>query len=314
LTLLKGDHPAMMRIGFVRPALGAALACLLVSASPVALAQDQAPGSGQGYSESLANRLDRMDKQLREVRQIVLQAHATGAPVEIKEAGPDPQVLSLAGRLDDMEQTLRGVTGQIEQLQHDVMVARKSADADQAAVAALSDRIAKLEAAAAAAAPQAGPVVGGPGTGGTLGGQMAGGDQGAPPPQAAPADPKQAFAAANQLLLSGDYRSAEAAFQDYVDRFGDTKKAPAANYYLGETRFIQDNYAGAAQAYVRAIRGWPETDWAGDATVKLATSLVYMNRMKDACGALGEFDKRYPKASSVVKAHAATARRKAACQ
>src|ERR1700753_1362665 len=108
-TLRKDEHRAMNRIGFVRPALGVALAWLLVSASPTAFAQDQGPGGDPRYAEPLDKRLDRIEKQLREVRSIVLQAHATGAPVEIKEAGPDPQVIALSSRFDDLDQNLRAI-------------------------------------------------------------------------------------------------------------------------------------------------------------------------------------------------------------
>jgi len=102
-------------------------------------------------------------------------------------------------------------------------------------------------------------------------------------------------------------------FQAFVDRYGDTATAPAARYWLGEARFIQKDYAGAATAYLGAIRGWPKTAWAGEAVVKLSQSLVELNKPADACGALGEFDRRYRNASPALKARAAAVRLKAQC-
>jgi tol-pal system protein YbgF len=293
----------MSKTRFLGPALGVTVA-LLMAWAPAALAQDQS------FGEPADKRLDRMEKQLREVRSIVLQAHATGAPVEIKESGPDPQVLSLTSRLDDMDQTLRGVTGQFESLQHDLAVARGDAANAKAQSAALADRLDKLERQMAALAPAPPPAPdAGPGADGGLAGQAVQGQGQAQ----GPADPKAAYASARQLLLDGDYKAASAAFQDYVDRFGDTANARPARYWLGETKFIQEDYAGAAVAYAGAIRGWPDTPWAPDAVVKLSLSLAQMNRTKDACGALAEFPRRYPHASAAAQARAAAARQKVGC-
>lgn len=300
------------------PALGVMAALALVSAAPVALAQDDAPVAA---SDGLDKRLDRIEKQLREVRDIVLQARATGQPVEIKEAGPDPAIAGLTSRLDDMDQSVRGLTGQIETLQHDLTQARQDAASAQAQSAALADRVDKLEKAMATLtppppAPGAAPGPAAAGPDGGLSGQAAAQAGGAPPPAAdagPPPDPKAAYAHARQLLLDGDYPSAAAAFQDYVDRFPDTAEAGAARYWIGETKYIQGDYSGAAQAYVQAIHGWPDTSWAPDAVVKLSLSLVELHRVKDACGALTEFERRYPHATPAAKARAEAARQKAGC-
>jgi tol-pal system protein YbgF len=291
----------MRQTRLLKSALGAVALLWLAQVAAPAFAQDQ------GDVEPPAKRLERLEKQLREVREIVLQAHATGAPVEIKEAGPDPQVVALTSRLDDVEQTLRAVTGQFETLQHDLALARRDASAAKVEDAALGDRLAKLEQQVAAltppppppAAPGAAPADGG------LAGQAS-----APP---AAADPKAAYAHARQLLLDGDYPSAAAAFQDYVDRFGDTADAVPARYWIGETKYIQEDYVGAASAYLGALHGWPQTAWAPDAVVKLSLSLTQLNKTRDACGALAELERHYPHASPATKARADAARQKAAC-
>jgi tol-pal system protein YbgF len=275
-------------------------ASLFGLAGGFARAQDARPAE-----EPSAKRLDRFEKELREVRQIVLQAHATGQPVEIKEAGPDPQVVALQGRIDEGDAAVRRLTGEIETLTHDLSAARKDLDDQKAQTAALADRIDKLEKQIAqllpaGAAPPSGP---GPGVAGA-----------APPPAAPPAmDAKAAYAHARQLLEDGDYAGAASELQAYLDRFGDTASAPTARYWLGEAKFIQKDYPGAATAYLGAIRGWPKTSWAPEAVVKLSQSLLELGKPQDACGALGEFDRRYPRAAPALKARAAATRTKAQC-
>lgn len=296
----------MRKTRLLRPVAGAALVLLLASVCGAALAQDQGP------PDSGNSRIDRLEKQLREVRQIVLQARATGAPVEIKEAGPDPQVTALTTRLNDMEQTLTGLTGQLETLQHDLRIARGDAADAKAQNAALADRLTRLETQMAALAPAA-PSAQGPGqppADGGLAGQAA---QGGSPPPPPPVDPKAAYANADQLMRSGDYDGAVAAFQDYVDHFGDTAAAKPARYWIGEIKFMRQDYPGAALAYAGAIRGWPQTPWAPDALVRLSLSLAHMKQTKQACAALGEFNRRYPDASDAAKRHADAAKDKVGC-
>jgi tol-pal system protein YbgF len=284
-------------------------ASLTLGLAPLVHAQDdqrqddQRRSDARSPDEPSAKRLDRFEKELREVRQIVLQAHATGQPVEIKEAGPDPQVTALQGRLDESDAQVRRMTGELETLSHDVEVARKDAADSRAQIAALADRLDKLEKQVATLTqpapppPPIGPVP-----------DAAPGDA-----AGAPADPKAAYAHARQLLENGDYPGAATELQAYIDRYGDTPGAPAARYWLGETKFIEKDYGGAAAAYLGAIRGWPKTAWAPEAVVKLSQSLLELGKPTDACGALGELDRRYPKLSPSLKARAAATRARAQC-
>jgi tol-pal system protein YbgF len=271
----------------------------LMTASATAFAQVEAGDAAQ--REPPTARLDRLEKQLHEVREIVLQARSTGQPVEIKEAGPDPQVTALSAKFDDMDQTLRGVNGQIETLTHDIAEAHRSADDAKAQTAALAARVDALEkqvASLAAAPPPPAPQA-----------EQA-------PPEASPpggGDPKAAYANARKLMMDGDYPSAAAAYQDYLDHYPKDAGAPEARYWLGETKFAQGDYAGAAVAYIATIRGWPQTAWGADADVKLALALMELNKPTQACQALGEFDRHYPRASAPEKARAAGARIKAKC-
>ena len=271
----------------------------LVCASVPVFAQAEA---GDAFPrDSSSSRLDRLEKQLREVRQIVLQARATGQPVEIKEAGPDPQVTALAAKFDDMDQTLRSVNGEIESLTHDIAQAHRDADDAKAAAAALGDRLDQLEkqVATLAAPPPPPPQA----------------DAGPSDAQPGPGDgdPKAAYASAHKLMMDGDYPGAAAAYQDYLDHYPKDTNASQARYWLGETKYAQGDYAGAAVSYIAAVHGWPQTAWGADANVKLALSLLAVNKPTDACKVLGEFDRHYTKTNAAEKARASAARAKAKC-
>jgi tol-pal system protein YbgF len=246
-----------------------------------------------------AKRMDRMEKVVRELRDIVFKAQKTGAPVVVQPADTDSRIAEQADRIADLEKSLTRLNGSLDAATHDLDQAHRDNAALKAQVQALSDRLtADEQKVADAAAAQAGPP-----------------PPPEPPPQAA--DPKaaaaDAFTKARQLMLSGDYDSAESAFSSYVTTYPDTPKTPEARYWWGKTLMVRGDSAKAAAAFIGAIRGWPQTAWAPDAVVELSRSLAVLKKPADACQTLAELGRRYPKAPPSVKTRAAVVREQAKC-
>ncbi len=275
----------------------ALLAVLFASTAAVAVAQTPLPPADP-LDDRSAKRVERMEKVVRELRSIVFQGRDTGKPVVVQPAETDAQIMSLNQRLSDLEQTLTRLNGQNETANFELTKANRAAVDQKARADALEQRLVALEnafndfKAQAAAAPAAGAY---------------------PPPPAPPADPAAAFKQAKDLLLGGDYGNAEQAFSAYVTNYPDNARTPEARYWLGETLFVREAYTDAAGAYIGAIRGWPQTTWAPDATLKLARSMVALKKTADACRTLDELTKRYPKAPANVTSRAASTRTAAKC-
>ena len=255
-------------------------------------------------------RLDHDEQTLRDLRQIVLQAKASGKPVVVQSAEPDPAIAEMQGKLDDFGQTLQRLNGQIEDLQHNLGLTQKALADSAEANHALTDRIAKLEGqvqVGQVAAPA--PLAAGPPA---LVGQAAEiPDQGAAP---GGADEILTYRQARQVLDGGDYAGGAAALQDYLARYPTSPRAPEANYWLGRTLALRNLHPDAAAAYARALKGWPQSPWAGDAVVRLSASLIELKRADDACRALSEYDQRYAaKSPTAVKIRAKDVRTRAAC-
>ena len=286
----------------LKSALLAVLFALVASSSAaVAMAQTPLPPADP-LDDRSAKRVERMEKVVRELRAIVFQGRDTGKPVVVQPAETDAQIAALNERVGDLEQTLTKLNGQNEGVTHDLDQARRAAADQKARADALEQRLAAVEKTladlqtAAAAQVAAAPVGGG-----------------VPPPPAPPAEPAVAFKQAKDLLLAGDYANAEQAFSAYAANYPDNAKAPEARYWLGETLFVREAYTDAAGAYIGAIRGWPQTSWAPDATLKLARSMVAMKKTAEACRTLDELSKRYPKAPAQVVSRAASTRVAAKC-
>jgi tol-pal system protein YbgF len=322
---------AALAVGVAAPALAQRTPDLPQPAVPAPVAGEVLDNKG------IERRLQRDEQALRELRQIVLQAKAQGNPVTVKDAGPDPEVEALKARINDLEQTLRRQTGQMEEIAHNAQLAAKAASDAAQANQALAQRLDRIEqpllAAGAAAlaqqpgapAPQAAAPPPGPGPGGGVLGTLRGGPGGPREIQDNPQDTvgKGASAAedepgayrnARKVLDSGDYAGGAAALRDYLDRYPSSPRAAEANYWLGRTLAVQNQQAEAAGAYARALKGWPQTSWAGDAVVRLASSLVELRRGSDACKALAEFDSRYrSKATPQIRSRAKDIGGQASC-
>ena len=271
---------------------GASLAvCLAVL--PGQWASAQVP-LDQPLDQRSAQRLDRMEKALKEIRAIVFQGRETGAPVVIQPADTQGQLGQMSDRMSSLEQNLAKLTGELEVMRHDLDQTRQETADLRAANSLLKAQIVDLQ--TAAPKPASPPL------------------EPAPSAAGAPAgDATSAFAASKAALAAGDMASAEAGFRDYVDRYGDTANGPEARYDLGRTLLARRAWAEAATADIGAIRGWPRTRWAPDAVLDLSRALVTLNKPADACETLGELDRRYPKAGPLVAKRAADLRLQAKC-
>jgi tol-pal system protein YbgF len=279
----------------------ALLALVLASTAAVAVAQTPLPPADP-LDDRSAKRIERMEKVVRELRAIVFQGRDTGKPVVVQPAETDAQIAAINERLNDLEQTLTKMNGQNESVTFELSKANRAATEQRARADALEQRLAAVEKAltdlqtAAAAQVAAAPPVGS-----------------VPPPPAPPADPAVAFKQAKDMLLAGDYANAEQAFAAYVNNYPESTRTPEARYWLGETEFVREAYSDAAGNYIGAIRGWPQTSWAPDATLKLARSMVALKKTTEACRTLDELSKRYPKAPAQIVSRATSTRAAAKC-
>ncbi len=256
-------------------------------------------------------RLDNMEKVMRELRAVVFQGRDTGKPIVVQPAETDALIFSMTARIDDLEQTLRRVNGENETLVRDLGQARNDLTAERRRADALDQRLTTLEQKATAleaAAAQAAAATLPAGDPGAPGAPLAG-----PPIAGAGANAADTFANARRLLNEGDNAGAEAGFADYVARFPNTPLAPQARYWLGKTLTARRAHADAADNYLAAVRGWPQTTWGPDALVELSRSLLALNNTAGACQTLAELPRRYPKAPPAVVGRAATTRNQAKC-
>lgn len=140
---------------------------------------------------------------------------------------------------------------------------------------------------------------------------------------AAPAsDPQQtaslgsesdAYRAAYDHVLSGDYKVAESEFTRYLQAFPKSARAADANFWLGEAQYSQGKYNDAARTFLNAHQTFSTSPKAPEMLLKLGMSLAALDNRETACATLREVSKRYPTASKPVLGKVASEEKRLSC-
>lgn len=240
---------------------------------------------------------------------------ALGAPIQLAQAVPEGYAAQVELRLGQLEQSLRQLVGQVEQLQFEQ---RSLSDRLQRALNDIEFRLSELDGGSSSgglssppptppstATPANPPVVSGnapsgagisvqPGAGGSLGSLSAApGTDGAAPGSGAAA---QSYNAAYRLLEAGDIAGAQRGFASFVTQFPSDQLASNAHYWLGETYFAQGQFEAAANVFAQGYQRFPTGSKAVDSLFKLGLSLVAINRNRDACNAFSQLVISFPSA------------------
>jgi tol-pal system protein YbgF len=112
---------------------------------------------------------------------------------------------------------------------------------------------------------------------------------------------EETYRNAYEFLMSGDYRTAEAGFRDYLSRFPEGEQAADASFWLGDSMLQQGKHQEAAEVFLKANKEFPEAPKAPEMLLKLGVTLAAMKQKDIACATFDEVGTRYPQLSSVLK-------------
>ena len=264
------------------------------------------------------------------------------------EQAQDSSIATLNQRVNDLDDTMRRLTGQIEELDHRLTeqnerIARMKKDFDYKICSLVSQQLgATTEPGEETSLPCAGqgqqqssayPSGPGPGNGangngaihlapppGVLGtlsrNDMGNLPQPSPtaPNQMASLDTRPQFESALNLLAKAQYEEASAAFRSFADTYPSDDLAPQAVYWVGDIAYVQRDYTGAARAFAEELKKYPTSTRAPESMLKLGQSLLALNQKKEGCRALGTLPTQFPAASKSVTDQALAARKTAGCR
>ncbi|MBN9515905.1 MAG: tol-pal system protein YbgF [Alphaproteobacteria bacterium] len=207
-------------------------------------------------------------------------------------------------RLNQLQQSLTMMTGQIEQLQH------RNAQLQQQLEKMQTDyeyRIEQLEKGGGGAggrpAPRPGAQAAAP----------AAAPSAAPSPGAAGGSADQLYDEAFKKLQDGDYAGAERGFKTFVQRNPQNKLAGNAQYWLGETYYARRDYQNAMTAFAEGYKAYKASPKGPDNLLKLGITMAALNRKSDACAVFARFSQDYPRATDLQKRRIDQERQKNGC-
>lgn len=126
-------------------------------------------------------------------------------------------------------------------------------------------------------------------------------------------EPKQVYEQAYGYLLQQDYGAAQAGFSDFLKRYPSDALAPNALYWLGESQFVQRNFADAAEAFDLVTTAYGGSGKAPDAYLKRGMALAQLGKKPEACSVFRDLAAKYPKAAPAVKSKADAERQRSGC-
>ena len=309
---------------------------ILAAQTPVAMA---APATAADNAQLMV-RLQRLERDMRDLEAATFRkppGDKTAAPIapasqaDIAVPAPDtppvvmPDLNPLMRRIDELEEGLGKVTGQMEVLGHEVDQLTQKTERLQKQMDLQAAAQAKAEVAAPAAAapetpdsnqlasvtPEKPPVTEGVGAPPSVLGKIPA-DTPLPKPEA---DPKRQFDAAMNLLSRARYDEASDAFRAFADAHPAEDRAPDALYWTGDIAYsTKKDYPTAARDFAELIKKYPKAQRAPDGMLKLGLALFEMGQAKEACAAVLALPAKYPDATPAVLARAKSVRDEKKCK
>ena len=126
-------------------------------------------------------------------------------------------------------------------------------------------------------------------------------------------DPSKLYKRGLNDLQAGNYGGARADFMVMVDKFPRHKMAGNAQYWLGETFYVQRQYKQAAQAFLAGYTTYAESSKAPDSLLKLGMTLTALGEKQTGCNAFAELDAKFPNASPAIAKRAQIEKKRANC-
>ncbi len=273
-----------------------------------ALAQDNA---------ALVQKIDRLERSIVDLERLVYRGGA-------KSSGGSSSGAAVGGgrlvdaevRLGQLEDHMRRLTGTVEQVEN--------------RIARLENRLEKLskdlELRLGQIESQLGvgrPVASSTNDAAAVATPSAGAAQTAPPSTKVAAAPdvtlpegstERKYAFAMDLLLAQNYSEAEGAFKAFLAQHAVDRLAGHAQYWLGETYYVRNDYQTAAITYLEGYQKYPSSPKAPDMLLKLAVSLIALGQKEEACGTLRELRQRYPNATTAIRSNARRQGKNAGCR
>jgi tol-pal system protein YbgF len=113
-------------------------------------------------------------------------------------------------------------------------------------------------------------------------------------------NPTMMYDQAFSLLRNGEYEQAETALAQFLAAYPQHPLAANAQYWLGETYYVRNDFDKASKAFARGYQTYPDNPKAPDNLLKLALSLSNIGQNDSACATLEQLTTQFQTAPQAV--------------
>jgi tol-pal system protein YbgF len=186
---------------------------------------------------------------------------------QVERVVNNQSLVELTQRVDALQNEVRQLRGQVEELENSNTALRKQ---QRDLYADLESRLNAMTATPGAPAGGAAPV------------------------DAMSAAAQQAYGRAFDALKAGQYPQAIKGFQAFLVSYPRSALSDNAQYWLGEAFYVTRDYDQALAAFTRVSKEWPDSRKLPDALVKQGFALFELKRLADARSVLNDVSTRFP--------------------
>lgn len=254
-----------------------------------------------GDLRAVNNRLDRIERALTDMQ----QNYGDGAP----SSGTAPMSGAGAGdlqlRLNDLEDQLRMLTGRVEDQGHKLDQTKMDLESFKEA----NDmRLQDIQKGTARDVPPAAAT-----TATSTAATAASSTSAAPTVMLPTGTPQVQYDFAIDLLKRGDFPKARDSFKQFLQQHPKDALAGNAQYWLGETYYVQGQYKDAADSFLKGYTTYSKSSKAPDSLLKLGMTLAALKQKDAACATFGQLKEQFPSASPAIVARNKQERQKIGC-
>jgi tol-pal system protein YbgF len=118
------------------------------------------------------------------------------------------------------------------------------------------------------------------------------------PPRTGPPSPEELYNSAYSDFTKASYDLARQGFEEYLKHYPDTELSDNAQYWIGESYYVQHKYFEAVQAFDKVPQNYPRGDKVPAAALKKGYSLLEMKNNEAGIRELRGVIQKYPGSDS----------------
>jgi len=186
-------------------------------------------------------------------------------------------LLELQRQLESEQAELRRLQGALDETQHE---AKSTREQQRDLYADLDKRLAAIEARL----------------------QVPGGPTAPAAPAAASQSDREVYQSALDRLKTRDYAGAERALKDFLSAYPQSALADNAQYWLGETYYVERRYPDALDAFQQVVKQHPDSRKVPDALLKAGYAQYEQKRYREARELLARVVQSYSDSAAATEA------------